>query len=471
MSKEILASSERRLNEKCGVFAIYDETAEAARVAYPAMWSLQHRGQESSGIATSDGEQILVHKGMGLVAQVYREEDVERLAGHIGIGHVRYSTSKSSELVHAQPVVRADGRIVLAHNGNLPTTEILEEFLKDHHIYSPDCNDSEMMADAVAYFYNRGATLSQAVSEAYPLFTGAFSMALMDRTNLVLVRDSSGIRPFSMGRFNGGWVAASETCAFDTIGASYERDVEPGEMVVINASGVESVILAQGNQKLDLFEFVYFARPDSYLLGKNVHEVRMEAGRRLALEHNIHVDMIVPVPNSSMPFAEGFSYEAGVPLIHALVKNGYINRTFIQPDQKLRDHKVRMKYNVIAKLVKGKDVGVFDDSIVRASTAGPMIELFRLAGANSVSFLVGSPPVKFPDFYGIDTPEQRYLIAAEMSVEETRRYINADYLGYLSLEGLIEATELPREVFNTSCFTGEYPIDIGQQRRESIVGL
>lgn len=453
----------------CGIFGVLGRDFEAARLVHPGLWALQHRGQESSGIAASDGKTIRVHKGMGLVAHVFDEKSLRYLKGHLAIGHNRYSTSGDSTNKHAQPVVEKIKRgktIVLAHNGNLPSTKRLEEFLKSQRISIDNLNDSEMMTKAIANFISKGASLEQAVKKSYPLFSGVFCLLVMDESKIVALRDSFGIRPLSLGRLNGGFVITSETCALDTIGTKFLRIVRPGEMVVISNLGLKSFQIEKGQQKLDIFEFVYFARPDSYLLGKSVDEVRQNLGEQLAKENNIDADVVIPVPDSAIPAALGFSRASDIPFYPGLIKNRYIHRTFIHPEEHTRNRVVQLKLNPMRHTLKNKRVIVIDDSIVRGTTSKEIIKMIRKAGAKKVHLLISSPPVKFPDFYGIDTPRQKDLIAATKTVKEIEKEISVDSLHYLSYRGLIKAVGLPEDKLCTSCFTGIYPVDIGERAKE-----
>lgn len=456
------------LNEKCGVFGIYSPGNEVARLIHSGIFTLQHRGQESAGIATSDEEKISIHKGMGLVTHVFDEESIQSLSGDMGIGHTRYSTSQGSTLKHAQPVVRSDKILALAHNGNLPSTELLKNFLNNKGLPVKESNDSEMMTDVIGYYMRRGATLEDAIADAYPLFTGAFSMVILTQDKLAAVRDEKGIRPMSLGTLNGGFVVASETCALNVVRADYLDDVKPGEMVVFDKDGMMRHQIRQGEQKLDIFEFVYFARPDSNLLGKNVYEVRKNFGKILAQESPIDADVIIPIPDSAIPAAIGYANERGIPYDEGIVKNRYIHRTFIEPDQRLRKTGVGMKLNPIPELIRGKKVGVVDDSIVRGTTQKEIVKMLRDAGAKEVHVLISSPPVMYPDFYGIDTPQQESLIAARLSIPDICKIIGADSLSYLSYPGMIRGTGLPEDVFSTSCFTGIYPIDIHERQSEIV---
>ncbi|MCI0597524.1 amidophosphoribosyltransferase [Candidatus Parcubacteria bacterium] len=453
------------LGEKCAVFGVYGKGMDVARLTYFGLFAQQHRGQESSGITVSDGNVMKRHCGMGLASQVFTEEDIESLVGHSAIGHNRYSTSKGSELEHCQPFVLAS-KLAFAHNGNLPSTTVLREFLTEKGIEVEGWNDSRLMAEAIMWYMGQGKTLPDALAAAYPLFTGAFSILAMDHTTLVAARDAYGIRPLSLARLNGGFVVSSETCGFAPVTAEFIRDVNPGEMVVIKHGTLSSKQLARANQKLDMFEFVYFARHDSMLLGKSVYEVRKNFGKMLAKENPIEADVVIGVPETSLPAALGYSQASGIPYEMGLNKNRYIQRTFIQPDQKLRDKSVRMKLTPIPQVIKDKRIIVIDDSIVRGTTSKPLVDMLYDAGAKEVHVLISSPPIRFPDFYGIDTPAQTGLFAYGKTVEEMRQAFGATSLHFLSLPGLFAATGLPSSLFNVSCFTGEYVIDLKERFKE-----
>lgn len=457
-----------QLREKCGIFGVYGVGFEAARLVHPGLWALQHRGQESSGIASSDGTQIYVHKGLGLVAHVFSEENLQKLKGYLAIGHNRYSTSGASTKKHAQPVVEKTkkGVIALAHNGNLPSTKKLEQFLKDKKIPKNGANDSEMMAKAIAFYVSEGHFLEQAIKKTYPLFTGVFCLLVMGEKKILALRDSFGIRPMSIGTLNGGFIVASETCALDIIGAKFLREVRPGEMVVLSDAGLTSIQLEKGQQKLDIFEFVYFARPDSILMGKSVDQVRQNLGEELAKENNIKADIVIPVPDSAIPAAIGYSRKSKIPFEMGLIKNRYIHRTFISPEEHTRGKIVQLKLNPMRHILNGKRVVVIDDSIVRGTTSKEIIKMIRKAGAKEVHLLVSSPPYKFPDFYGIDTPNQKELIAANKEVGVIAKFLGVDSLHYLSYKGLIKAVGMSEDLFCTSCFTGVYPVDIGERIKE-----
>ncbi len=457
------------ITEKCGIFGVYGKGFEAARLVHPGLWALQHRGQESSGIASSDGKKIYLHKGIGLIAHVFSEEDLKKLKGHLAIGHNRYSTSGDSWDKHSQPIlvnVKDGKHIVVAHNGNLPSTKKLEEFFREKKIDAKKLNDSEMIANAIGVYVSEGKTLEEAIGLAYPLFTGVFCLLIMDEKKIVAVRDSFGIRPLCLGKLNGGFVVASETCALDIIGAKFVREVKPGEMIIISDKGLKSIQIEKGNQKMDTFEYVYFARPDSYILGKSVDQVRQNLGMELAKEVKIDADIVIPVPDSAIPAAIGFSRQSGIPFEMGLIKNRYIHRTFISPEAHTRHKIVQLKLNPMRHILEGKRVIVVDDSIVRGTTSKQIIKMIRDTGAKEVHLVVSSPPVKFPDFYGINTPDQKELIAAVKKIPEIEKELGVDSIHYLSLEGLIRAIGLPEDILCTSCFTGNYPIDIGERAKE-----
>ncbi len=454
------------LNEKCAVFGIFNATNNAARKTFFGLFALQHRGQEQSGIVSSNGKRLFAHKGSGLVTQVFDEKMIAKLKGSSAIGHNRYSTSRGTNPKYAQPIT-INNTVAFAHNGNLPGTEALEKFLKENKISTKDNSDSELMAKAIGFYMKKKMTLSQAVEKAYPLFTGAFSCVALSKNELVAFRDPRGIRPLVLGQNGKETVVASETCALRTVGAEFLREVLPGEMVVISKSGIKSEILEKANPKFDIFEFIYFSRHDCLIQGKSVYQVRKNLGRMLFREHpNIEVDIVVPVPETALPAAIGYSEEARVPFEMALNKNRYIHRTFIEPSQKTRDEKVKMKLSVLRSVVKGKSVAVIDDSIVRGTTSRQIVKMFFEAGAKEVHFMVSSAPVKFPDFYGIDTPKQENLIASHKSVKEICEFLGATSLSYLSIDGMVKATGIPKEKFCLSAFNGEYPLPIFKHVKE-----
>jgi amidophosphoribosyltransferase len=451
-----------QLNEKCAVFGIYGaHNDDAARITYYGLWALQHRGQESSGIVSSDGAKLYRHADSGLVANVYRTKDIESLKGSIAIGHNRYSTSGGDDDFYNQPFLHPKARFAFAHNGNLPDTTKLESFLKKKNIATKNLNDSRMMEKVIGYFISQGLNLEQAVIKSYPLLTGVFSALAMDNEKLVAFRDECGIRPLCIGTLGDSYVIASETCALDTVGAAYLRDVQPGEVVSIGKDGLSSYQVVKGRQKLDIFEFVYFARPDSILLGQRVNKVRENFGREMAREFAIDADVVVPVPDSSIPVALGYAQASGIPFEMGLIKNRYIHRTFIQPTAEMRRRDVRMKLNPVKESLEGKRVILVDDSIVRGTTMRQVVQMIRDAGASELHVCISSPPVAYPDFYGINTPDQNDLIAARMSLPEIRDYLGADSLNHLSLAAMVRATEIPASHFSMSCFDGVYPVPIG----------
>lgn len=468
----IASNMSEQLTEKCAVFGIYGSKTdkktglEAARLTFYGLWALQHRGQESSGIASSDGKDIYRHAAPGLVATVYREEDLEQLPGHIAIGHNRYSTSGGADDVYNQPFIERKHKIAFAHNGNLPDTTKIEEFLSERGVVMDRKNDSAMMSAAIACYMDDGLDMPEAIKKAWPLFTGAFSIVMMDPNSLVAYRDECGIRPLSIGKIGEGFVVASETSAFDTIGAEHIRDVEPGEMIVINEQGLNSHQVVPSNQKLDIFEMVYFARPDSMLLGKRIDLVRQNFGREMFKEFPIDADVIVPVPDSGTPAALGYSQASKIPFEMALIKNRYIHRTFIRPTAELRERDLKMKLNPVIELLKDQRVVLVDDSIVRGTTFRHLVSMVFEAGAKEVHILISSPPVRYPDFYGINTPRQNELLAAYMTEEEMRDHVGATSLHFLSFDGMIGATGLPASSFSTSHFNGVYPVSIGKRAEE-----
>jgi amidophosphoribosyltransferase len=450
--------------EACGVFGVFAPGELAANITYFGLFALQHRGQESAGIATSAGETVTIVKDLGLVANVFDENDLAGLDGHIGIGHTRYSTTGSSSWENAQPVHRQKGAtsIALGHNGNLTNTRELAAKYGEGR----GSTDSDLMLEAIARLVDdeRGDQrgLEMAMCRALPDFEGAFSLVVMDQGHLVGVRDPRGFRPLCIGRFAaGGWVLASETAALDLVGADFVREVEPGEMVVIDSTGLRSFRpFADAEPGLCVFEFVYFARPDSQLYGRNVFSARQQMGRKLAAEHPVNADVVVPVPESGIPAAQGYSEVSRIPYADGLVKNRYVGRTFIEPTQMLRDRGIRLKLNPIPSTFAEKRVVLVDDSIVRGSTTRQLVEMVRKAGAVEIHLRISSPPYRWPCFYGMDTSDQSRLLAARMTVDEIATYLEVDSIGYLSIEGLVTGTGAPRDGFCTACLTGKYPTDI-----------
>ena len=443
------------------MFGVYAPETDAAHLVSFGLFALQHRGQESAGIAVSDGETVTVSKDMGLVSQVFDEKSLAGLPGHLGIGHTRYSTTGSTTWENAQPAFRqvGDTGLALGHNGNLTNTVELAERIGPQ----AGSSDSELMLQAIALEVQDGRSdgrqLERALLETLPLFDGAFSLVVMDQGHIIGVRDPHGFRPLSVGRLEaGGWVLASETAALDLVGAQLMRDVEPGEMVVIDASGLRSLRpFPSSEPRLCIFEFVYFARPDSRLYGQNIHAARQNMGHILASESPVQADVVVPVPESGIPAAQGFSAASGIPYADGLVKNRYIGRTFIEPSQMLRDRGIRLKLNPIPATLAGKKVVLVDDSIIRGSTTRQLVAMVREAGASEIHLRISSPPYRWPCFYGMDTTDPTKLLAAHMRVEEIGTYLASDSLAYLSLDGLLAATDVAQEGFCTACLSGDYP--------------
>lgn len=452
--------------EKCAVFGIYGKGLDVSRLTFFGLYSLQHRGQENSGIASTDGEEVYCHKGVGLVPQVFNEGIIKSLHGHIAIGHNRYSTSSGVGIEYAHPIETPDKSISLVHNGNLPSTTLLTQFLKSKGVELKTSSDSMIITEALYVLTQEGKTIEDAIEQIFPLMTGSFSLLIMTKNKLIALRDQFGIRPLSIAKLNGGFVFASETCAFHPIGANFIRDVNPGEMVVVDEHGLKIKQVVKGIQKLDIFEFVYFSRPDSMLLGKSVYDVRKKFGKRLAEEYLIDADVVIPVPETSIPVAIGYASASGIPFEIGLVKSRYIHRTFIEPEQHIRDQGVKLKLAPLKELIENKRVIVVDDSIVRGTTSRQIVKMLFETGAKEVHFVISSPPVRYPDFYGIDLPRQDDLLASKMTIEEMNRYLGSTSLNFLSYEGMIESTGLAESLFCTSCFNGKYPIDLKERRDE-----
>jgi amidophosphoribosyltransferase len=443
--------------EECGVVGVWAPGDDVARLIYFALFAQQHRGQESAGMAVSDGEHLLVFKELGLVAQVFNEAALATLQGDLGIGHNRYSTTGSTTWENAQPAFKTDGQrsLALGHNGNLVNTLDLAERVGKGGAAS---TDSDLVATLLA---RHEGELEDAALEILPTLEGAFSLVLMDERSVFAARDAHGLRPLSIGRLPNGYVVASETCALDILGAVFLRDVEPGELVRIDDRGLHSTRFApRERDALCIFEYVYLARPDSRLRGRSVYGVRRELGRRLALEAPADGDLVVPVPDTGHAAAAGYAEVSAIPYGEALMKNRYVGRTFIQPSQTQRERGVRMKLNPIPETVTGRRLVVIDDSIVRGTTTRQLVQLLREAGASEVHLRITCPPIEWPCFYGIDMSTRAELIASDLSVEEIRQYVGADSLGYLSLDGMVTSTGDEAERFCRACFDGEYPIPI-----------
>ncbi len=452
-----------RFHDECGLFGIWNHP-EAANVTYLGLYALQHRGQESAGIAATDGDTFHVEKAMGWVADVFSPERLRRLPGHRAIGHVRYSTAGSSNVRNAQPITAntARGPIAIAHNGNLTNAEALrKEMVREGAIFQSS-SDTEVILHLLARA--PAGSLEEQICFALGQIRGAYSLVILTRNALYAVRDPAGFRPLTLGRLGGAWIVASETCALDLMEAKAEREVEPGELVVIDDSGVRAVRALPATERLQcVFEYVYFARPDSVLWGRNVHSVRKAFGRQLAREHPVAADIVIPVPDSGTSAALGFSEEAAIPYETGLVRNHYVGRTFIEPKQGIRHFGVKVKLNPMRDMLEGRRVVVVDDSIVRGTTSRKIVKMIRSAGAREVHMRLSSPPIQWPCYYGIDTPTRKELIAASHHVDEIQRYLGADSLGYLSLDGMLKATGADPSNFCHACFTGSYRVSLGPE--------
>ncbi|NEO61920.1 MAG: amidophosphoribosyltransferase [Moorea sp. SIO4G2] len=463
--------------EACGVFGIYAPEQDVAKLTYFGLFALQHRGQESSGIATFDDKQLHVYKDMGLVSQVFNEEILAQLPGQIAVGHNRYSTTGSSHIANAQPAVVETplGPLALAHNGNLVNTMQLRDDLLKHNSNLMTTTDSELIALAIATEVNHGKGWLEAAVSAFQSCQGAFSLVIGTPAGIMGVRDPNGIRPLvigTLGENSGGYVLASETCGLDIIGAEYLRDVEPGELVWINDEGIASFDWSQKpERKVCIFEMIYFARPDSVMDDETVFSYRLRLGRQLAKESTPDADMVIAVPDSGIPAAIGFSRESGIPYGEGLIKNRYVGRTFIQPTQSMRETGIRMKLNPLKDVLVGKRLVLVDDSIVRGNTSSKLIKALRNAGVAEIHMRVSSPPVTHPCFFGIDTDNQQQLIAATKSVAEIANYIGVDSLAYLSWEGMMLATGKDSKSFCSACFTGHYPVPLSEELKRSKLRL
>jgi amidophosphoribosyltransferase len=459
------------LKEACGVFGVYAPGQPVAHLTFLGLYALQHRGQESAGMAVSDGQEVMVVKDMGLVSHVFDERKLAPLQGHLAIGHTRYSTTGSSTWRNAQPVYRGvgDTQFALGHNGNLVNTAELAE--EAGMLPGTVASDSDLVAELIAVELERAKkegdevpTLDAALATVLPSLEGAFSFVLMDEERVIGVRDPNGFRPLCLGRLeDGGWVLASESPALDVVGAHFVREVDPGEMVVIDGEGVRSerpFPVERIDPKLCIFEFVYFARPDSRLYGRSVHHARVRQGELLAEQAPVDADMVMGVPESGLPAAEGYARASGIPYGQGLVKNRYIGRTFIAPNQEMRALGVRMKLNPLRDNLEGKRVVVVDDSVVRGTTQKQLVKMLREAGVTEVHLRITSPPVKWPCFFGIDTGKQAELLAHDLSVDEIRDYLNVDSLAFITLDRLVASTGTSGAGFCHACFTGEYPVEV-----------
>ncbi|MSQ24548.1 MAG: amidophosphoribosyltransferase [Chloroflexi bacterium] len=450
------------LHEACGVFGVYGPGEDVARLTFFGLYALQHRGQESAGIATADGTRLHLFADMGLVNQVFSEENLANLRGHIAIGHSRYSTTGSSCIENAQPIrVESDlGTLAFAHNGNLVNTSFLADQLqKREDVVTSSITDSELMARLIASA--PGATWIDRIRRTLPVVKGAYSLVMLTSTELIAVRDPFGIRPLCLGRLGNSWVVASESCALDTIGAELLREILPGEIICIDENGPRSYSMDSASRRaLCVFEYIYFARPDSVIEDTLVYLARERMGERLAKEQPIDADLVIGVPDGGIPAAVGYARSSGLPYREGFIKNRYIGRTFIQPDQRLREEGVALKLNPLPDVLKGKRVVMVDDSIVRGTTKLQTVAMLRRAGAKEVHVRITAPPMVNPCYLGIDTARRHELIAASLSVPEICEYIGADTLGYLSRDGLMKAIGLPESTFCDACFTGNYPMEV-----------
>ncbi|QNG17592.1 amidophosphoribosyltransferase [Rhodococcus triatomae] len=469
-------AEENEPREECGVFGVWAPGEDVAKLSYYGLYALQHRGQEAAGIAVADGSQVLVFKDLGLVSQVFDEQTLGAMPGHVAVGHCRYSTTGSTTWENAQPIFRttaAGSGIALGHNGNLVNTAELahrarEAGLVDDRLPAAT-SDSDLVGALLAHAA-ADTSIEQAAMALLPTLRGAFCLTFMDENTLYAARDPHGVRPLCLGRLDRGWVVASETAALDIVGAAFVRDIEPGELLAIDADGVRSSRFASPEPKGCVFEYVYLARPDSVIAGRSVHSTRVEIGRRLAKEHPIDGDLVIPVPESGTPAAVGYAQGSGIPYGQGLMKNAYVGRTFIQPSQTIRQLGIRLKLNPLREVIRGKRLVVVDDSIVRGNTQRALIRMLREAGALEIHVRIASPPVKWPCFYGIDFASPAELIANgaggtsegradfDEMIEGVRRSIGADSLGYISIDGMIGATEQPASRLCAACFDGEYPI-------------
>lgn len=447
----------------CGIFGIYNHP-EAANLTYLGLHGLQHRGQEGSGIVSSDGNALYCEKGMGLVSEIFKGTALSRLKGHNAIGHNRYSTYGESVIENVQPVFVnfALGSMALAHNGNLVNAHFLRSELEAYGSIFLSTIDSEVIVHLIAV--SRARTFLDRVIDALKRVRGAYSLLILTEKEMIGVRDTYGFRPLSLGELDGAYVLTSETSAFDLIGAKFIRDILPGEIVVINSSGITSYMPFERTiEAACMFEYIYFARPDSYIFGESVNLIRKKMGMELAREAGVEADIVIPVPDSGTPAALGYAQESGIPFDNGLIRSHYVGRTFIEPKQSIRHFGVRLKLNPVSELLKGKRVVVVDDSIVRGTTSRKIVAMIRDSGAREVHMRIASPPVRFSCFYGIDTPERKELIASRMSVDEVRSHLTADTLGYLSIEGMLKAVSSKPDRFCVACFSGEYPIPFTEE--------
>jgi len=451
-----------RPREECGIFAVYGQE-EASKLAYFGLYALQHRGQESAGIAVSDGNRVLEHKAMGLVPDIFDEQILENLKGHMALGHVRYSTTGSSLLVNAQPFrIQHSGKtLTIAHNGNFVNARQIRTELENKGSIFQTTMDTEIVLHLTAKAMKEG--LEKAMLQTMNQIKGAYSLVIMTEDTLIAIRDPHGFRPLCLGRLNSGYVVTSETCALDLVEAEYLRDVEPGEILIINKDGLRSIRSEKTSHKAQcIFELIYFARPDSNVFGQNVYLFRKKQGELLSEEFPVKVDLMMPFPDSGNYAAIGYAQSSGIPLEMGIIRNHYVGRTFIQPSQSMRDFGVKVKLNPVKELLKDQRVLIIEDSIIRGTTSRTRIKTLRKIGAREVHMLVSCPPHRFPCHYGIDFSTRGELIASQKTVEEIRDYIGLDSLGYLHIDNLVKATDIPREALCLACFDGEYPVPIDE---------
>ena len=450
-------------NEECGVIGVFTPEGDASRLAFFGLFALQHRGQESAGIAAANGENVVVHADMGLVTQIFREPDFYPLVGDMAIGHTRYSTSGSSELCNAQPLLvdGKHGQLAVANNGNIINALQLRDQLQDEwNCTFTSTTDTEVIAQLLAHA--TGANWEDRVFQCMRQLEGAYSIVVQTKDTMIAARDPLGIRPLCLGKLNGGWVVASESCALDHIGAEYIRELDAGEVIIVDGNGLHTATWSggTGRQALCVFELIYFARPDSLMAGQLVHSARQELGAQLAREHPVDADLVIGIPDSSTAAAVGYAQESGIPFSEGLVKNRYVGRTFIEPEQRLRDLGVRQKFNTLVDVIQGKRLVVVDDSIVRGTTTPHVVNLLRKGGAKEVHMRVCAPPIKHPCFMGVDMASREELLAANNTLEDIRTIVGADTLGYLSVEGLLEVVGGTKGGFCDACFTGNYPVPV-----------
>ncbi len=448
------------MRETCGVCGIYAPNEDVARLAFFALFALQHRGQESAGIATTDGKRLQVYTDMGLVSQVFSEESLSQLTGDIAIGHTRYSTRGSSRAMNAQPIVLGKGSntMAIAHNGNLINAEHLYAELCEKGYTFKTSTDTEVIANLILSSPEKEWV--DRIRYAMRRLRGAYSLVIMTHHKLFAVRDPLGVRPLCLGTVDGGWVVASESCALDHIGADFLREIEPGEIVAIGENGIDSHQGEESRRALCIFEYIYFARPDSIINGRLLYQARQAMGAGLAEEYPVEADMVMGVPDSATAAGVGYAIKSGIPLGEGLIKNRYVGRTFIEPHQRIRDLGVKLKFNPLSQMLDGKRMVVIDDSIVRGTTTPQVVKLLKKAGAKEIHMRICAPPLRHPCFFGVDMATRQELIAAHKTIDEIRDFIGADSLGYLSIEGLIKAVDLPRDIFCRACFTGDYPIPV-----------